>query len=337
MLRASKVRTSKSKSPYARPPTRGAVVASRASTRMPNVTSSSSGPSTVAVTESTGRIYDRSQSLPVPVVQPTVQPVLDRARAPSDQTVEPSVAGSSTNTGTDCLFDIENPTPFHSVVSSLGAHVPIALKEKIWNNDYIALNKLLMKEPASDIQHHIVYHDGAIQVKPKYKDETIVSISQWTDAFLIFASIYCVKHSSQAVHLFRYMATIRKGAERSPNSCNWREYDVQFRLKKSIDSSLSWGSVDAELWLFYMQPVVQNNIPTPTKQFKCYSYNFQGVCEKQNCRFLHICVKCNGSHPSLNCRYSQNNSTGKQYPPVKPASQQFRPRFPQRSFRPITH
>nr|XP_034303470.1 uncharacterized protein LOC117681729 isoform X2 [Crassostrea gigas] len=98
MLRASKVRTSKSKSPYARPPTRGAVVASRASTRMPNVTSSSSGPSTVAVTESTGRIYDRSQSLPVPVVQPTVQPVLDRARAPSDQTVEPSVAGSSTNT-----------------------------------------------------------------------------------------------------------------------------------------------------------------------------------------------------------------------------------------------
>lgn len=98
MLRASKVRTSKSKSPYARPPTRGAVVASRASTRMPNVTSSSSGPSTVAVTESTGRIYDRSQSSPVPVVQPTVQPVLDRARAPSDQTVEHSVAGSSTNT-----------------------------------------------------------------------------------------------------------------------------------------------------------------------------------------------------------------------------------------------
>lgn len=106
-------------------------------------------------------------------------------------------------------------------------------------------------------------------------------------------------------------------------------------LKKSIDSSLSWGPVDAELWLFYMQPVVENNISTPTKQFKCYSYNLQGVCEKQNCRFLHICVKCNGSHPSLNCRYSQNN-TDKQYPPVKPASQQFRPRFSQRSFRPVT-
>lgn len=238
MLRASKLWTSKSKSPYARPPTRAAVVASRASTRVPNVTSSSSGPSTVAATESTGRRYDRNQSLPVPVVQPSAQPVLDRASAPSDQsaftqqTVEPSVAGSRTNTGTNCLFDIENPTPFHSVVSSLGAHVPIALKEKFWNNDYIALNKLLMNEPASYIQHHIVYHDGAIQVKPKYKDETIVSISQWTDAFLIFASIYCAKHSSQAVYLFRYMATIRKGAERSPNSCNWRDYDVQFRFKK---------------------------------------------------------------------------------------------------------
>lgn len=67
-----------------------------------------------------------------------------------------------------------------------------------------------MKEHASDIRHQIVYHDGMNHVKPNYKDETIVSISQWTDAFLIFASIYCAKHASQAVHLFRDMATIRK-------------------------------------------------------------------------------------------------------------------------------
>lgn len=86
MLRASKLRTSKSESAYARPPTRGAIVASRASTRLPNVvTSSSSGHFSVAAAETTGRTYDRSQSLPVPGVQRCVQPVVERTIAPSDQ------------------------------------------------------------------------------------------------------------------------------------------------------------------------------------------------------------------------------------------------------------
>lgn len=64
---------------------------------------------------------------------------------------------------------------------------------------------------------------------------------------LIFASIVCAKHSSQAINLFRYMAMIRKGAERSPRSSYWREYDAQFRLKRFIDSNLRWGFMDAEL------------------------------------------------------------------------------------------
>lgn len=64
------------------------------------------------------------------------------------------VAGFSTNIGTDCLFDIKNPEHFYSIVSSSGAHVPIALKEKNVVN--------LTKELASAIQHHIVYHDRVI-------------------------------------------------------------------------------------------------------------------------------------------------------------------------------
>lgn len=170
-------------------------------------------------------------------------------------------------------------------------------KEKNWNNEYVDLNKLLFKRPVSNVQHNIVYHHGIIQVKPNYKDENITSISQWSAAFLSFASIYCVRHSTQAIHICicRYMATIRKAAERSPNPLNWKDYDI--RLNKSVHSTLSWSSVDAELWIFYTEPTMLNYNPNSPKHFKCYSYNFHGICEKQTCRFLH--VKCNGSHPSL--------------------------------------
>lgn len=79
-MRANKFRTSKSKSPSASPPTREAVVASQVSSRVPHVVISSSiGPYSVAPTETTAKSYGRNQSLPVLVVQPSVQPVLEMA------------------------------------------------------------------------------------------------------------------------------------------------------------------------------------------------------------------------------------------------------------------
>lgn len=56
------------------------------------------------------------------------------------------------------------------------------------------------------------------------------------------------------------MQTIRLGASRNPNA-SWLEYDKQFRLKMSADSTISWASVDAELWLIYMsnQPLTQQS------------------------------------------------------------------------------
>lgn len=90
--------------------------------------------------------------------------------------VEFLVVGFSINIGIDCLFDIENFIFFYSVVLLFGVYVFIVLKEKIWNNDYIVFNKLLMKEFVLDIQYYIVYYDGVIQVKLKYKDEIIVFI-----------------------------------------------------------------------------------------------------------------------------------------------------------------
>lgn len=66
--------------------------------------------------------------------------------------------------------------------------------------------------------------------KPKAK--LVNDIQTWTDLFLIFSSIYAAAHPECTTALFKYIHTVRLGASRSPG-LGWRDYDVQFRLKRS--------------------------------------------------------------------------------------------------------
>lgn len=65
----------------------------------------------------------------MPEVQLSVQPVLEMLSALSDQsaftqwTVEPSLQETRADTGTHSLFDIENHSPFNSVMLSFRVHV----------------------------------------------------------------------------------------------------------------------------------------------------------------------------------------------------------------------
>ena len=132
----------------------------------------------------------------------------------------------------------------------------------------------------------------------------------WTDAFLIYTSIYCTIHVLRLQELLKYMQTIRLGAKRNAGF-RWKLYDEQFRLRKAQEPASSWAIIDTELWLLYMQPSAgagnelglqgaprqtQNN-----KSFKCYAFNYNGVCTQQYCNFKHSCLKCSGVHPVISC------------------------------------
>ena len=78
----------------------------------------------------------------------------------------------------------------------LSAHVPHQLKEKMWSNKYFSID-LLLKGIAElnavfsgGLLH--VYPEGKIEAKPKQSKEIIPNTERWTDAFLIFASIYSI-------------------------------------------------------------------------------------------------------------------------------------------------
>lgn len=311
MLRASRV--SKSRSPYA-----GIRTARATSRRKKQVTTATAIQPRVEP-ENADAILDRDQPQlpfnPFEVLQPP------RAAASSESTpIQLSENRPTENhqmqlgQGTVQFDPLDIlPNPFMSVVSPLAVHLPQSLRDKICNNQFCNFGSLLFHDPTSTQQNQVVFEDGIFQVKPKQKEQKISNLSQWLDAFAIFASVYLVKHPTQAIPMFRYMALIKRGAEKVKG--NWLDYDVQFRLKKSYNTSLSWASVDVELWMMYMQPSTPANVShqqSVQPRNKCYDFNYQGVCNKPNCNYLHSCLKCSGFHSLVKCNKANATATSDQ-------------------------
>lgn len=68
--------------------------------------------------------------------------------------------------------------PLVSITSDLGTNVPLTTQEKIWNNEYIDLAKLLHLDPAAETQQLLELEDGQIKITSKLKDKKKASISE---------------------------------------------------------------------------------------------------------------------------------------------------------------
>ncbi|CAC5413811.1 unnamed protein product [Mytilus coruscus] len=99
----------------------------------------------------------------------------------------------------------------------------------------------------------------------------------------IYTSIYCNLHPGRFHELLKYMSIIRLGAKRC-NNLGWKHYDEQFRLRKAIDPTGSWATVDSELWLIYINDSTENkNYSTGSTSvnmntgcnLKCYAFNYE--------------------------------------------------------------
>lgn len=189
-----------------------------------------------------------------------------------------------------------------SYENSLGLNLSQELKNKIIRGEYVELDKMLTNynEPQKQT---LVLVNGELHATEK-SNRKINNIQQWTDAFLIFSSVYLQAHPAKNLELLKYMRDVRLAASRCSN-LGFMDYDQQFRLKRARHPTGSWGEVDSELWLLY---IVNSNtkeltaVNTNQGQLrKCYTYNYQGSCFKTPCGYLHCCIKCNGNHPYALC------------------------------------
>ena len=202
-----------------------------------------------------------------------------------------------------------------SVQLDLGYQVPNKLKLKIVSGEYVDLGALLTKSvDVDDGTKHLTVKDGSIILDTNKATTKIVDINQWTNAFIIFASIYTNAHPSATSDIFKYMYNIRLGASRN-KGLGWKHYDTQFRLRKEKNPTMSWSDINHELWMLYMYGSGTSE-ETKTKNLninKCYDFNYKGLCARQNCPYLHRCLKCSFGHPIIKCRVSSAGSMNSRY------------------------
>lgn len=240
------------------------------------------------------------QELPVNVAEPVSR-------------VEASTTCSSKNGGGDSSFGAGlNRT--RCLSDEVFAHVPLSIREKIWAGGFINLAILLKGTCELDEfcsgGSLCVTSEGTIESRPKECKNKVPNIEKWTDAFIIFMAIYITAHTEEASDLLKYMFNIREAAFKQGGFA-WRAYDEQFRLRQEFSKS-SWAVINTDLWwrcslgnACTSSAVASNNAAQAirtnlSRPLPCLDYN-KGNCRWTNCRFVHICSYCNGSHPQCNC------------------------------------
>ena len=222
------------------------------------------------------------------------------------------------------------PTALVSVCEPLGVGIASATKEKIIKGEFIDLGSLLERQrvPSSSPPNLAFSFNtsGQVVLKEATRKIKIFSIQAWTDAFLIFSSIFLGAHPNRCQELLKYMHFIRAAASRFPSSKGWLDYDEQFRLRQQEHPERSWAVIDSELWAvcvtsprpfqssfdsYRPQPPAQSTFTSrysarfmPAASPPCFSFNRNG-CFRTRCRYSHKCTGCGSpAHGATSCKKS---------------------------------
>ena len=172
---------------------------------------------------------------------------------PAQQTLSPNVLPSAISASQQTLPTLQSISFAENRVrlgsDDIASHVPEQLCKKIWAHEYINLALLLKGSvELQDLFSTGVVHltgKGQLEARPlvNTKDK-VPNIEKWTDAFLIFASIYLKRYPSKIQEILQYMNIIREAASRSV-TFTWRSYDEQFRLRQESEVQ-SWGKINSD-------------------------------------------------------------------------------------------
>jgi hypothetical protein len=54
------------------------------------------------------------------------------------------------------------------------------------------------------------------------------------------------------------------------------------------NTNANWADVDVKVWLLYINPHNVNQSFTSNMIYKCYAFNYNDVCNKQNCTTVSV-------------------------------------------------
>ena len=143
-------------------------------------------------------------------------------------------------------------------------HVDSATKKKIENSEFIELEKLLPKDrthqrSSAENRMDLVNKDGSTYFVPHDRDQRILNVRRWEQAFWVYAAIYSAANPHRSAEIWQYVFIINSAA----SSYAWENvayYDYTFRQLMPCNPERSWAKTYLQMWNLAMHdPIVKNN------------------------------------------------------------------------------
>lgn len=218
----------------------------------------------------------------------------------------------------------EQPPFFQSADLGTSLDIPQHFVKAVQSGEFFELDKLLphnlhqvASEAPSNVSFTLDKNDELKIVRNKMK-KRITTISEWTDAFILFMKIFIQKFPARSSELINYLEIIRYAAAYHKN-LGWLLYDRKFRAKAANHRALNWGVLDQQLWLriftaspgqleedlsLFIQgpPISSEGVATKGARI-CVNFNRGAECVSSPCPFRHVCNRpfCNAVHPGIRC------------------------------------
>ncbi len=125
--------------------------------------------------------------------------------------------------------------PFHSTSLLLDAWVPVKIKAKIWNEEFVDLGALVSNPDPNT----------SLVLEPTAKSKRMKSISDWLRTFHIFVAVYTKKYPHESPALMKDGQIVQ---DLAAHGHNWFYYDENFRfLRRTQVTQVPWATIHWEL------------------------------------------------------------------------------------------
>ena len=255
---------------------------------------------------------------------------MDPALSGGDPLTLPSLAGAG---GPDLGWapTVESEVKTTSTIVAEGIP-PIATKllERIRKWEFIDL-ALLIGDPNRKVDEVPYLNEGKVvlfqlleQAQPRKRQ--IVDIQLWTQAFTVFMAAMASASSTskeEVVGLIAHSYLILQ-LSCDMGGLRWIKYDQEYREWAEAKGIRRWGDLNLTIYgrcLAIQAPMAPQPATSPPQPGKpkrgsekrgklsrgskkdgtCYRWNFNGLCDRGDCLFSHVCYNCGESHQALTC------------------------------------
>ena len=162
-----------------------------------------------------------STALPMTTVDQTLQ----QQQQQHDGGSRANLVPNPQNPGTVQWPILPHASPIQGAASELGLEVQQSTKDKIAQGQYVDMSLLLPGKIDPPRGHKLgLSADGQFMITPA-AGRKITTIEEWSDAFLVYSSLYLATHPSETQAVLKYFSTIRLAAKRHLG-LGWQGYDT---------------------------------------------------------------------------------------------------------------